>query len=162
MTPPPPKTTRTLTAKDKFLVACRDDFTCQYCGSVPGNDGLEIEHLIPVSQHGSDNSENLVAACVKCNRGKSDLVVFPSALCEGPDEIDATWTVHKSFGGWQIKFHPADGAVLEFTRYGYWIGANRAHEPDWEGHINSKGWELPHKDEDLIEAIAYFRRMTRN
>lgn len=153
---------RTLLSQDKFKIAFRDDFTCQFCGSRSGNDNIEIEHLIPVSKHGSDNEENLVAACKKCNRNKSNMVAFPKSMCEGVDRIDAEWTVHRSFGEWQVKFHPEHGAVLEYTPYGYWIGANRSHEPDWESHIMSKRWSEPHKDSDFIEALVYFRRMTKS
>lgn len=152
---------RTLISKDKFEIAYRDDFTCQYCGSRPGNDNLEIEHLIPVSKNGSDNEENLVTACQKCNRNKSDMVAFPKSKIEGFDTIDPEWIVHRSFGAWQIKFHLETGAVLEYTPFAYWIGADRSHERDWESHVVSKRWPRPHTDLDFLEALDYFRRMTR-
>lgn len=46
----------------------RDDFTCQYCGArgVP----LECDHVTPVAQGGTNDDENLVAACRDCNRAK--------------------------------------------------------------------------------------------
>lgn len=46
----------------------RDDYTCQYCGTrgVP----LECDHVIPVSQDGSNEDSNLVTACRDCNRSK--------------------------------------------------------------------------------------------
>lgn len=152
---------RTLTQQDKFKIAHRDDFTCQFCGAKPGNEFIEIEHLIPVSKDGSDNPENLVAACKKCNRNKSDLIAFPRSMCEGPDTLDDSWTVHRSFGRWQIKFDETNIA-LEYTPYGYWIGSDRAHERDWESHIISKEWSAPHTNEDFLSALAYFRRMTRS
>lgn len=154
---------RQLIQKDKFQIAYRDDFICQFCGGKPDNDNIEIEHMIPVSKGGSDNEENLVAACKKCNRNKSDLVAFPKSMCEGNCRMDPDWVVHKSFGEWQIKFHPKDEGclpVLEYTPYGYWFETRRAHEPDWETHILSKGWPEPHKDSDFIAALAYFRRLS--
>lgn len=156
---------RTLTQQDKFQIAYRDDFTCQFCGARPGNDDIEVEHLIPVSKGGSDNDENLVAACRKCNRNKSDLVAFPKSMCEGPDRRAPDWIVHKSFGEWEIKFHPTSKEclpVLEYAPYGYWFETTRAHEPDWLTHVLQKRWPEPHKDEDFIEALAYFRRLTRS
>jgi hypothetical protein len=152
---------RTLSQQDRFKIAYRDDFTCKFCGARPGNDKIEIEHLIPVSLCGSDNEENLVAACKKCNRGKSTLVAFPKSMCEGVDRINSAWIVHKSFGEWQVKFHPEDGVVLEYTPFEYWISADRAHEMDWEAHIRGKQWGAPHKFSDFIEALTYFRRMTK-
>ncbi len=153
---------KTLSSQDKFKIAYRDDFSCQFCGLRPGSDNIEIGHLIPVSKFGSDNEENLIASCKKCNRSKSSLVAFPKSMCEEIDCLDPEWTVHRSFGKWQVKFHPEHGAVLEYTPYGYWIGADRAHEPDWESHIMSKGWPEPHKKGDFIEALYYFRRMTKS
>ncbi|EOS7783647.1 HNH endonuclease [Enterococcus hirae] len=48
----------------------RDSYTCKYCGKVGGT--LEVDHVIPFSQGGSDELDNLVCACKKCNRQKKD------------------------------------------------------------------------------------------
>ena len=154
---------RTLTQKDKFVIACRDDFTCQFCGDKTGNEGIEIDHLIPVSKGGSENEENLVVTCEKCNRNKSDLIAFPRRMVEGKCRIDTDWLVHKSFGEWQIKYHPSNEdclPVLEYTPYRYWFELTRAHEPDWESHIYSKDWPEPHKYADFVAALEYFRRLS--
>lgn len=48
---------------------------CSYCGT-PGTEHnpLTIDHVIPLSQGGSNARENKVVACYKCNRKKSDAV----------------------------------------------------------------------------------------
>ncbi|WP_203229288.1 HNH endonuclease [Paenimyroides tangerinum] len=48
----------------------RDNYTCAYCKKVGGV--LEIDHVVPFSKGGSDEYENLVTACLKCNRQKKD------------------------------------------------------------------------------------------
>lgn len=48
----------------------RDDFTCQYCGAKDGP--LEADHVMPKSRGGTDEYNNLVCACMRCNRSKSD------------------------------------------------------------------------------------------
>ena len=48
----------------------RDHFSCQYCG-VKTND-LTIDHVIPSSRGGTDNWENVVASCQKCNVKKGN------------------------------------------------------------------------------------------
>ena len=48
----------------------RDNYTCSYCGCVGGL--LEVDHVIPFSKGGSDELDNLVCACRKCNRQKRD------------------------------------------------------------------------------------------
>lgn len=48
---------------------------CTYCGS-PGTEdnGLTIDHVIPLAMGGTNARENLVVACYRCNRKKSDAV----------------------------------------------------------------------------------------
>ncbi len=60
--------------KRRFEVFKRDNFTCQYCGSNPKEDGVKIEceHIIPKSKGGADTMGNLITACRGCNVGKSD------------------------------------------------------------------------------------------
>ena len=64
-----------LTKSKRFDVFRRDGFTCQYCGSRPPDVVLEVDHLHPVSQGGSDDALNLVTACYGCNRGKAAKVL---------------------------------------------------------------------------------------
>ena len=56
----------------RFAVFDRDGFTCCYCGRQPPSVQLEIDHIIPVSNGGTNDQENLRTACVDCNRGKSN------------------------------------------------------------------------------------------
>ena len=52
----------------KKEVLRRDNYTCQYCGSRPHF--LTIDHVRPRHLNGPHSWENLVAACVPCNRKK--------------------------------------------------------------------------------------------
>ncbi len=52
----------------KREVLRRDNFTCQYCGK--NGFHLTIDHIIPRSQGGEHNWNNLVAACPSCNHRK--------------------------------------------------------------------------------------------
>ena len=45
---------------------------CVYCGS---SKDLEIDHYIPKSHGGSDNIDNLVISCSRCNKYKSSRTV---------------------------------------------------------------------------------------
>ncbi|HEX4948065.1 MAG TPA: HNH endonuclease signature motif containing protein [Blastocatellia bacterium] len=55
------------------LVRGRAGFACEYCGVTDVNTGAEltIDHYRPQSQHGTDNAENLVNCCYRCNQFKS-------------------------------------------------------------------------------------------
>ena len=56
----------------RFDVLEKDNFACQYCGAKATDDNvlLEIDHIVPVSQGGGNNIENLITSCKKCNMGK--------------------------------------------------------------------------------------------
>lgn len=60
----------------------RNGFTCQLCGAGPGdpdpfNPGrkvrLHIDHIIPISQGGTDDRSNLRVLCSTCNQGRSNI-----------------------------------------------------------------------------------------
>ena len=47
----------------------RDRYTCQYCSKA--NHQLTIDHVLPRNQGGEQCWENVVSACVSCNRHKA-------------------------------------------------------------------------------------------
>lgn len=47
----------------------RDQYTCQYCGK-EGQE-LTIDHVVPRHQGGQHSWENMVSACIPCNRHKA-------------------------------------------------------------------------------------------
>jgi HNH endonuclease len=59
-----------LTVKKRFQVLRRFKFKCVYCGRTPPEVALEVDHRVPRGANGSDDDDNLVAACRDCNRGK--------------------------------------------------------------------------------------------
>ena len=54
----------------RFKVLKRDKYVCQYCGACGPKVEVEVDHKIPVSRGGTDDIDNLITACFKCNRGK--------------------------------------------------------------------------------------------
>lgn len=71
----------------------RDSHRCVYCGRAegecPANEpksegSLSLDHIIPESCGGTSSADNLVTACVPCNREKSDRT---------PDEAGMPWPV---------------------------------------------------------------------
>lgn len=62
---------KSVSAKTRFEVFKRDAFKCQYCGKgVDAGAVLEVDHLTPVAEGGTNEIFNLVTACKDCNRGK--------------------------------------------------------------------------------------------
>lgn len=50
--------------RHRQTVFTRDNHQCVYCGSP---DQLTLDHIVPVSRGGSDDIENLVTCCHRCN-----------------------------------------------------------------------------------------------
>ena len=70
-----PKARSGLTARVRWQVLARDDFTCRYCGRQPPEVSLEVDHRISVADGGTDDLDNLFSACTDCNRGKGAVSV---------------------------------------------------------------------------------------
>lgn len=62
-------------------VYARDGHACQYCGDSPGLEKLTLDHVVPVSRGGPSAWENVVTACVPCNRRKADRTPAQAGLC---------------------------------------------------------------------------------
>lgn len=50
----------------------RDNYTCVECGSTNKEKTLHADHILPVSQGGSDELDNLQTLCEHCNLAKSN------------------------------------------------------------------------------------------
>ena len=65
---------RTLSLRKRFFVLKRDGFTCKMCGANGPGVKLEVDHVLPVAEGGSDSLDNLQTLCFECNRGKRDSI----------------------------------------------------------------------------------------
>jgi hypothetical protein len=63
---------RAIGKKARFEVFKRDSFKCTYCGAAGEQVQLHVDHIVPVSEGGTNDLMNLVTACAPCNLGKSD------------------------------------------------------------------------------------------
>lgn len=72
--------------KRKRIVWKRDNYICRYCGidmnghMIDGKQRLPfsqitVDHIIPRCAGGSDEEENLVTSCFKCNNKKGNTTV---------------------------------------------------------------------------------------
>jgi hypothetical protein len=81
---------QSLSKKLRFDVFKRDGFICFYCGAHPSETvTLEVDHIHPVAEGGTNEIDNLVTACFDCNRGKSAelLSSAPPSLAEKTELI---------------------------------------------------------------------------
>ena len=81
-------------------VYMRDGFKCRYCGfdgrTFPAWEFLQIDHLKPRWNGGTDDPENLITACIRCNQIKGgqefpDLVAARAYLQKVWAEMRTHW-----------------------------------------------------------------------
>lgn len=68
-----------ISKQTRFGVFKRDGFRCMYCGRRPPDVMLEVDHVHPKSQGGTDESSNLTTSCFACNRGKGAVTLGDAA-----------------------------------------------------------------------------------
>ena len=73
---------KALSQKIRFEVFKRDSFTCAYCGRKAPDVVLQVDHIVPVAQGGTNDILNLVTSCVECNQGKSDRKLSDQSVVE--------------------------------------------------------------------------------
>jgi 5-methylcytosine-specific restriction endonuclease McrA len=64
------KRSRHIPASIRVSVLNRDRYKCVFCGRNSKQIDLEVDHIIPFSKGGSNDSSNLQTLCFDCNRGK--------------------------------------------------------------------------------------------
>jgi len=52
-----------ITKKLRFEIFKRDGFVCKYCGKKPPEIMLEIDHILPKVEGGTDDINNLITSC---------------------------------------------------------------------------------------------------
>ncbi len=82
----------------KAYVRWRDGHTCQACGGKSGDRHLEVHHIIPRENHGTDRPDNLVTLCNTCHRehhdGKTKKLPKPAPGFMAPAFMNASrWEV---------------------------------------------------------------------
>lgn len=80
---PKPVQKRGMSSKLRRQILERDGGTCQMCGSAAGEDSgcepgkrcrLQVDHVVPISQGGTDDPSNLRCVCVFFNKDKADVI----------------------------------------------------------------------------------------
>jgi len=61
---------KTVSKRTRFDVFKRDKFTCQYCGEKAPDVVLQVDHVHPVAEGGTNEILNLITSCAGCNGGK--------------------------------------------------------------------------------------------
>jgi HNH endonuclease len=98
-------------------VAGRAGHRCEICRAPEAifNLPFEVEHIVPTSQHGSDDESNRALACRGCN-------LFKSNLLSGPDDDvgEIVRLFHPRVDRWEDHFRVehASGTIVGLTPSG--------------------------------------------
>lgn len=88
------KSNSTQWKKLRLRILQRDLWECYWCGM----DATTVDHIVPVAKGGTDDQENLVAACKKCNFSKQDKLPDEFVLSKAGLFSQADSTAHLSRG----------------------------------------------------------------
>lgn len=72
----------TITKRIRFEVFKRDKFQCQYCGKSAPDVVLNVDHIDPVANGGSNELVNLITSCFDCNQGKKARLLSDDTLVQ--------------------------------------------------------------------------------
>lgn len=80
---------KAISNKLRFEVFKRDCFKCQYCGKSAPDVTLNVDHIDPVVNGGTNDILNLITSCFECNNGKSGkLISDNSILAKQKQQLD--------------------------------------------------------------------------
>lgn len=94
----------------KWVIARRDGLRCYICGEF---DNLTVDHILPKSQGGKDNIENLQLLCVECHKVKTkedeEMVKYNKGIHQnGMPKTKTKKTRKDPLGRLEIKFKYMD------------------------------------------------------
>lgn len=69
---------RKFSRSKRLFIASRADFKCEYCHTPEDftTDLFNIEHIIPIVEHGTDADDNLAYSCGGCNGNKHTQILW--------------------------------------------------------------------------------------
>jgi len=95
----------------------RDHSTCQYCGKKFKRNELNIDHVVPLSQNGDTEWDNVVCSCIKCNNVKGGRTPHQAGmkLLRRPEKPKFSLFMHvspkqKLYEAWHVYMNPIDFA----------------------------------------------------
>jgi hypothetical protein len=119
----------------RFEVFKRDQFKCQYCGASAPEVLLQVDHINPVANGGTNDIINLITACFGCNNGKRDKLLSDDTaitkqkqqleqLQERREQLEMMMQWHEGLKNLQDDIHSSLKNYWEDIAKGYSINEN--------------------------------------
>lgn len=117
----------------RFEVLKRDSFTCQYCGQKAPDVVLQIDHITPVADGGTNDILNLVTSCRECNSGKSDRRLSDDSVVQKcraqADELQARRQQVELISRWHMGLSGIEAEAVDALE-AFWLRATGADEQE--------------------------------
>jgi 5-methylcytosine-specific restriction endonuclease McrA len=114
----------------RATLAIRDNSSCQYCGQLLSTYQYTLDHVIPRSQGGTSCWENLVIACVKCNKRKGGRTPKQAGMTLMSTPVEPSrWDKKYNFRLRIKKLRP------EWEDYKNWLSAESASYLYWNAEL---------------------------
>lgn len=111
----------------RFEVFKRDSFTCQYCGEKAPDVVLEVDHITPVADGGTNDILNLVTSCRECNAGKSDRRLSDDSVVQKcraqADDLQARRQQVELISRWHIGLAGIEAEAVDALE-AFWLRAS--------------------------------------
>lgn len=153
----------------RYEIFRRDNFQCRYCGAKPPDTELRPDHVIPRALGGKDEPENLVAACVDCNAGKSS-VPSDTSLVEDVRQDALRWARALSIATTGARVERAERNERREAFYRTWADWNYESggkryligplPAEWKESVDAF-WRAGLDQEDLGDAVDIAMRRSR-
>lgn len=147
---------KALSKKTRFEVFKRDSFTCQYCGQKAPDVVLNVDHILPVKEGGTNELLNLITSCFPCNNGKRARKLDDNSVVarqrdqlqyvqERKEQIEFMLEWKKSLENVEEEYIQMIIGYVETKITPYTLNDN--------GKTNIIGWLKTFKVEEILEAI---------
>jgi len=149
-------TRKYISKKTRFEVFKRDSFTCQYCGQKAPDIILNIDHIEPVKEGGSNELFNLITSCFPCNNGKRARKLDDnSVLAKQRDKLQYIQERKEQIEfmlEWKKSLENVEEEYIEMI-IDYINSKIKPNTLNDNGKTNIIGWLKKFKVEEILEAV---------
>lgn len=145
-----------LSKKTRFEVFKRDKFTCQYCGRMAPDVVLEVDHIKPVAEGGTNKLINLITSCRDCNRGKGKVKLSDDAEIKKQQaqlaELAEKREQLKMLMEWRTELAGIQQEEVEYICE-YWAAKNGSYHLNEAGKATAMGLLKQFSLPEILDAI---------